>query len=268
MPNLTITCPSGLKGVVRGLTGRELNLFANQQETKRRKVTRQILNNCWVETVEVPKVYEGVIEPGGAINMDKVLMCDRFYALLQIRCATHGSKYNFKVQCTESSCRKRFEWGLDINGDLDVYELPDSSIEKIAEGDGIFEGEVDGVTFRYKLLYGKDEDTNIRQVDMAPDRQATTSLAMRLVEVETRDGRTLTENRDIQKWAESIDFGTSMDIVQVMDYADGGIETNIEVQCPHCGNLMDLSLPLGEDLWTPKRQRPSGGRKVRQRSQG
>ena len=268
MPNLPITCPSGLRGTVRGLTGKELDLFANRQEIQRRRVARKILDNCWVETEHVPDLYEGTAQTeSGKLKMDEVLMCDRFYALLQVRCATHGSKYDFKVQCTEGPCRKRFEWTLDLNKDLDVYELPDETVEAI-KNDTPLEGEVNGVNFKYRLLRGKHEETNVKALDLSPDRQATTSLSLRLTEVETPDGEILTKSKDIKKFAETLDYGTTLDIVAVMDRADGGIETEIQVQCPNCGNIMDLELPLGADLWAPKRRSTSAGRKVRPRNQG
>lgn len=266
MPAIDIVCPSGLSGTVRGLEGEELDLFANKQEIARRRVSRQVLASCWVETSELGRAYEGRIDADKKLDFNKVLMCDRFYALLMIRVATHGSKYDFRYQCSAETCRKRFEWRIDILDDLKVYELPEKSIAEF-RGDNSFETEIGGEEITFKLMTGADEDTAVKARDLAPDMLATTSVIQRVTRVKQADGEVLTDGNDLRKWAKRLGFGNTMALVDEMDVVDGGTETDIEVQCQHCGRLEDISLPLEEDFWSPRRRGQSGKRKVRQKSQ-
>jgi len=266
MPQIEIHCPSGLKGVVRGLRGEELDVFANRQEVQRRRVSRTVLTNCWVETLELGPAYEGRLS-AEKLHMDKVLMCDRFYALLQIRCATHGPQYDFRVQCSDPSCRKRYDWGLDINKDLPVYELPDPSIECF-RAENRFTAEILNHEVTFKLQVGEDEDTTVSAVQLSPTQQATTALAQRVVSVLTPEGKLLDHKAEIRVWAKGLDVPDAMALIDEMDLVDGGVETSIEIQCPHCGHMEDISLPLEGEFWTPQRRRSTEGRKVRRPSRG
>lgn len=260
MPEREIMCPSGLRGTVRGLRGKELDLFANKQEIQKRRVSRKILNNCWVDTQDFGAAYPGLnIED--RIDFDKILMCDRFYALLQIRIATHGPAYNFRVQCSSDSCRKRYEWELNID-ELSVYELPEESIHNF-KNDNIFQTSALGDTVHFKLLTGADEQTTVQAQDLAPDKRATTSIIARVKQVDRADGGVLKDGGDLRRWAQDLDYGPTMDLVDAMDSVDGGVETDIEVQCPHCGNMEDIQLPLGEDFWSPRKRVRSKNRRVR-----
>lgn len=266
MPELEIVCPSGLRGVVRGLRGAELDLFANKQEIQRRRVTRKVLSSCWERTLDAGPAYPG-LDIEKSLDFNKVLMCDRYYALLQIRVATHGSNYDFRVQCSNELCRKRYEWTLDINKDLDVFELPADSIETFRTNEH-FRTEIAGTKVEFILMTGADEDTTVKAQDMAPDMLATTAIIARVKRVEPAGEDPITDGGDIRRWAKALPYGQAMDLVDAMDQVDGGVDTNIEIQCPHCGNLEDITIPLGEDFWTPRRRKRSAKRKVRQKSRG
>lgn len=270
MPQIEIECPSGLKGVVRGLTGAEIDLFANKQEVQRRNVSRRVLQNCWVETSDWGPLYSRAFDDAkrnAKIRMDDVLTCDRFYALLQIRVATHGENYDFSVQCSNPTCRKKYDWRININEDLDVYELPEESIETYVNGNR-FRVDVMGNDVTFKLQTGADENTTIKAYDLAPDQQATTSVVQRVVSVLMPNGELASDGNDIRQWARQLSYEKTMALVDSMDRADGGVQTNFEVQCSHCGHLEEIELPLGSDFWTPKRRRTTEGRKVRRRNRG
>lgn len=251
MSELNIICPSGLKGVVRGLKGREIDLFANKQEVRKRRIGSKILQACWLRTTEVGPAYPGQ-EVDSHVNWDHVLTADRFFILLKIREATYGSNYIFGWQCDR--CEKRFEWELDLN-DLPYKPLAESDIQKFVSGNE-FDLELGDDKIVFKLPIGSDEKRALDARDLAPNRVATTALLGRVVAVNGE-----TNKSALTTWAEDLDVADAMDLIDCFDEHDGGVDTDIEVQCPHCGNIMDVTLPLDEDFWTPKKSRRSKKRR-------
>lgn len=257
MPAIEITCPSGLKGIVRGLKGKEIDLFANKTEIRKRRVGTKILQACWNETLEPGPAYPWL--EGAAVNWDKILTADRFYVLLQIRAATYGSDYAFNVQCDNGSCERRFEWQLDLN-DLPFREIPLEAIEQFKNGNR-FTVDVEGAEVVHRLSTGADEKRMLEARDLAPDRIATTALLHRVISVGGE-----TDYPVLRKWVEELEVGTVFDLIDTFDENDGGVETDIEVQCNRCGNYMDMTLPLEDDFWSPKKSRRSKRGKANMRS--
>jgi hypothetical protein len=259
MPEVQVHAPSGLKGTVRGLRGEELNLFANQQEAKRRAIGNQILNACWVSTEDMGPAYE----TADSVDFDKILVCDRFYAMLQIRIATHGPEFIFPSQCVAPACRQRFEWMLDLEKNLDVYDLPPASVEEFRTANR-FETQLEDETVYYRLLVGSNEEEAQKAAKMAPSAVATTALTQRVVGVKRPDGVMLSDGNDIAAWAKRLSVSSTLALIDTMDQADGGVETEIEIQCPHCAGIMDVDIPFDSGaFWVPKKSKRSGGRKAR-----
>jgi len=82
-----IVCPSGLAGEVRGLTGKEGKLLADRSLARSGATIDRILGSCWLQTTDAG-IYE--LADGANPDWSKVLVGDRFYALVQIRRASFG----------------------------------------------------------------------------------------------------------------------------------------------------------------------------------
>lgn len=252
MAEIEVKCPSGLTGIVRGLKGREIDLFANQQEMRKRRVGTKILQACWIETTQVGPAYAGM-DPA-RIDWNKILTADRFYAALRVRMATYrrtddptrAAPYVFPHQCTDTGCRRKFEWELELE-DLPVKPLPELSIATFVSGNK-FSTIVAGKRVTYKLTTGADEGVALDARDRSPEKRATAALRSRVVAVEG------VEFEDTHAWIEDLDAGDAFDLISAMEREDGGVETDIDIECPHCGNLMTVDLPLGDAFWTPRRR--------------
>ena len=72
----TITCPSGLVGVIRGMRSREERILADRQLMKSGGQMDRLLDACWEETVDAGP-YDFA---EGAVDWGKVLQGDRFFA--------------------------------------------------------------------------------------------------------------------------------------------------------------------------------------------
>lgn len=248
MVTRNIECPSGLTGEIRGLKTKEANALAGQGQS--RATLDQVLSACWIGTTD-PGPYK--MGPDGKPDWSQVLVCDRMIVMMQIRIATFGAEYAFKLQCTNSACREKFEWVLDLANDIVVQPLPEESREVFRRGNR-FEVEIPGVGRKawFKLTTGADEARAEKAVKQRRDKVMSVAMATRLIEI---DGVS-----DVQKlaWLDELELSDANELIARMDEADGGVNTDIECECEHCGNRMEIALPFGQAFWLPpKRSKPT-----------
>jgi hypothetical protein len=253
MPQLQLKLPSGARGTIRGLKGEEVNLFANRQSSKRGRTAQSILKNVWVETEDPGPLY------GEGLDWDNAPQCDRFVALFYARIATYGSEYSFKYQCEDrTQCGRRFEWTLDLLDDMTIKDLPEESIAQFQDRNRFRttitdnEGEARAIVFQ--LMTPKLEQKVEQVTTMAPKERTTAGLAQRIVSVA---GIEESGRGPIKAFLNDLDAGAILDLADAMDEVDGGVETMIDIECPHCGCLMEVDLPLREGFWSPSRRRRS-----------
>jgi len=249
MPQIEVTLPSGAKGRIRGLKGSEINLFANKSNAKRNKTAMQILQNVWLETLEPGPLYSG-----DKIDWTLAPQCDRFTALFHARIATYSEEYEFRHKCT--ACGKAYTWAEDLSL-RPVKMMSEEAVHKFLDGNKFStevvtpEGDIRRVVFQ--LLTPKLEDKIEMAQGMAPKEKATVSLAQRIVSIEgLEDGK-----GPLKRFLENLDAGAMFDLIDAMDEPDGGIETECEVTCPHCGWEENVELPLGEEFWRPSQRKRS-----------
>jgi len=248
MPEIHVTLPSGAKGTIRGLKGRELNLFANRAAARRGKTAAKILQGVWLTTSDAGPLYDT------EIDWTKAPACDRFTALFYARIATFGAEYAFRHQCAH--CGKKYNWVEDLEK-RPVKALPESSIARFKDGNkfrtAVTDPKGDERVVEFQLLTPKLEGKIDQAQSLAPTEKATASLAQRIVQIEgVEEGK-----GPVKRFLEDLDVGPLYDLMELMDEVDGGIETSIEVDCPHCGDTEDLELPLGREFWDPERRKRS-----------
>lgn len=260
MSDIELTCPSGLRGLVRGLVGRDYRSF-NRQTARTGEGLTKLLQSCWTETFD-PGPYS--IGPSGVINWADVLIGDRFYALIGIRQAMYPEeKYAFKVTCREMRCRQSIDWQIDLLNQLPVKKLPESSKTALLEGRNEFRLELapPGVGVWFKLITGRAQAAQQRLIQQAVKNaprgekpaDLVLALASRIVRVEGLDGSEGPEGYETRvEWLEDLDGTCHRKLVRGFDAADGGVETSIEVECPHCMAVQDVELPFDETFLMPK----------------
>lgn len=245
---MEIVCPSGLSGKIRKLKGAEANVLSDREAVKKGEVYNKILAQCWEETLD-PGVYDAQIAPAGTATpqWDKVLVCDRFYALTCIRIATYGSEFLFPAQCPVSLCGARFEWGIDLSKDLPVLDLPDESREAIRNGENRFETSCAGEPVFFKLMNGADEKRTGKRALQNKSELVTVALGARILQVGG-----MTDKRKIDEWLKATDLDLQWDLLKQFEAVDGGIDQKIEIECPECYKGFDVTLPFeGEGFWIP-----------------
>ena len=240
-----VTCPSGLAGRVRGLRVKEEQILTDRQLAKSGGQIDALLAACWEETLDPgPYSFDGKPDWG------KVLIADRFVALVHVRIATYGPTYAFDLPCER--CGERIEWELELD-QLPVRELSVESRSTFLGGNRFRTHLPDaGRAVWFRLLVGNDERMlpQLRQANR--DKVLSASLAHRVVEVEgvAEKGR--------RAFLEDLALGDVKALLTEVERVDGGIETSIDIQCPSCQAVQAVDLPFQGTFLLPTGKRSAG----------
>jgi hypothetical protein len=239
-------CPSGLTGTVRGLSVADANAIASATRKKDRiALAAKILKACWLST-EDPGPYE--LDAGAPPRWDTVLQGDVDYVLVMIRVATHGAEYVFKTQCDDTSCREQFEWAVDLVDELPLQKFDEAQRERFKEGNEFrTEAPDTGEIVTFKLPLHSDTKKAAKQRANNRDQLMTLALRTRIKSVEGVE--------NLREFIENLSLSQANELIEQFDEADVGLDTDIEVECPDCGSIQEVSLPLDREFFFPSLQR-------------
>ena len=236
---MEIVCPSGLRGVVRGLTVGESQILSDRKAARTAMITDNILNKCWEETL-APGPYDLV---DGRMDWDKALVGDRAYAILMIRVATYGPSYDFRVTCP--TCGEPVDCSINLE-ELPVKNFKEDSLAQWKAGN------------RFQIPFG-DHKISFRLIDGTLQREAqrnlkntnnplAASLAMRILDVEGEPNK--------MQYLRNLPMGTALELIDRLDEHDCGIDTEVEGDCYNCGSFFEIELPFGKgEFWKPQKRR-------------
>jgi len=275
-----ITTPSGLRGDIRGLTGRDGRFLTDMRVNRSNMIPDYILKSCWLKTDD-PGPYSNlaVVSEGGesfpAPNWGKSLAGDRDSTLVDIRIESFGPEYIFKVQCENGSCQDRYEWSIDLS------ELPRRMLSKedreVFRAGNRFEGKLPGTDrdIVFRLITGDDQrraaETRKQerlqqkkrgrggkpQQDDEPNLLLE-SVLLHTVSIDGIEIKAKGVQGDIErrrKHAAFFDDQPMRVIAGLLDMYDShgcGIETTIETVCPSCEHAQDQPLPFAGDFFFPR----------------
>jgi len=252
----TITLPSGLVGEVRGLSGKDGRYLTNEQLVRDNEVEDYIFSNCWNATIDDgPYKFEG--RPP---DWSKVLVGDRFFALIAVREATYpGKEYVIKLQCARLGCKRRFEWEIDLRELLakktktlsaeDRATFQESNRFKatvpFTEKSFVFQLNTGAIARRTQALLEAKKTGNKKM----QQRQNTLCdiLSGLILEV---DGVALKRDA-IFDFLEELPMASIDALLPLVQSHDCGVETDIEVECPFCGGGMVITLPFDRAFFLP-----------------
>ena len=258
---MLIKCPSGLSGEIRKMSGKEGKLIADRRSMKGTFLADSILSGCFIK-LEDPGPYG--FSPGSLPAWSKVIGADRAYALVQIRALSLGDEYEFKVQCDNEGCRRMYTWSLPLSA-LPLKPLPDASAEALRAGNEhtCYVGRVTrpanpdagetapvvlttGKKVTFKLPTGADQNKYGPQLQESNDRMLL-SIRMKLISIEG------VHENDLNRFLEDLDYDQFLRLRDDLDDADGGLDIDLTVNCPTCGNSQEMALPFDRDFFFPKR---------------
>ena len=242
-----VECPSGLRGTVRGLRVREEQILSDRGLARAGGQIDALLRACWETTVD-PGPYT-LVE--GALRWDQVLVADRFVALLQVRIATYGPSYVFQVPC--GRCGARIEWELNLD-ELPVRSLGAETRAAFAAGNRLsFTLPAADRRVTWRLLTGEDERALPQLRQAHRERVLSASLAHRVVEI---DG---VEERQRRVFLEDLGLRDVAALTAEFERVEGGVETQIDVECAACGAVQEIELPFQASFLLPTRAGRSAG---------
>ncbi len=247
MAKISIVCPSGLTGEVRGLKVKETDTLASATRRKRYDVIDSVMTNCWLSAEN-----RGPYSFDDAPKWDDVLQGDINFILMKIRIATFGSGYSFKVQCKDEFCREPFEWVLDLD-DLPVQELPQESRDQLASENKFF-CTINEKKYTFTLPTGK----TAKRADKVKrnSRGSRLSCAVRMRRLEDEG----VHSNDIKRFLADMDMGDLGELIAGFDKHDCGVDGDLEIECPDCGSIQEMTLPFEGDFFFPKHQKTQRGR--------
>lgn len=240
-----VTCPSGLAGRVRGLKVKEEQILTDRSLAKSGGQVDALLAACWEETIDPgPYGFEGKPDWG------RVLIADRFVALVQIRIATYGAAYAFDLPCER--CGERIEWELELDA-LPVRALSVESRAAFLAGNRFKTRLPDaGREVWFRLLVGNDERKlpQLRQANR--EKVLSASLAHRVLEIEG------VAEKERRAYLEDLTMGDVRVLLAEVDRVDGGIETSIDIQCTACQAVQAVDLPFQASFLLPTGKASAG----------
>lgn len=254
MTTQLVECPSGLRLHMSNLKLRQIRRLANRPAVRSGVVFDEMLDQLQGE-VEDPGPYDF---SGGPIKWGKVLQGDRFAALLAIRTATHGSKFEFDVLCQRCDSDEPILWELDLN-DLQRQPYPPESIEAFREGRRI-EATIGGRRVSWALVTGDEEKRVAKAIDarrkshpkgrkgraQEPDPLVDGLLARLQV-----DG---VGPSALEDWLDDLDGAELAKLNTAMEDANGGIDTTLTVRhdTRDCTGVTKVELPFfNQAFWLP-----------------
>jgi hypothetical protein len=238
---------------VRGLKGKEGKLLGDRNAVRQGTILDKLLAACTEKVLDAGP-YE--VGPEGKLDWNKVLLGDRFYALLQIRLASFGPDYEFKTQCRDGNCRHRFDWKVDLN-DLEVKPMSEEDRETFRSG-GLFTTVLnDGKEVKYRLATGADEKRIARNRTTGGDSAMLDMLASRINaiegigEVKQVDIGSSRVVKTIRSYLEELDWSELVGLLNQLDSHDCGVNAEIEIECPACGGVQEVQLPFERSFFLP-----------------
>jgi len=253
----SITLLSGAEMIIRQLLLREENILAQAQKsrkTNQNRILNDILEACFVEWVE-PGPYADAT-PGEKPRVSQLLSGDKFAAMLELRKISYrdGEKYTlYDVDCPSGSCPE-FDFEVDLETDIVRRDLSDEAAAHVRDGVPL-ECVIAGKKVTFVLASHKTEDIAQRLDRQNHGRGMATRLRSRIVDVEG------VERRDILDWLDGnngnstrFDGLISQDAEELRDEFDKqecGIDTEVTIECPHCGGESYIDLPFNSAFLLP-----------------
>lgn len=196
---MEITCPSGLRGVIRGMKMKEQGFLGDEKIIRGGRLISAIISSCWQKTLDSGPYQFGGQAPD-LLPWDELLQGDRLFVFKEIRAATYGNEYGFEMQCPEFTCKHKFEWAVLLD-QIPFRKLSPESCVKVHTNQP-FEITVAGKKVNYRLLLGLDENKILRLTRDSRIPFNTAALMCRVVSVEGLD---LLDTATLRDWIEDLD---------------------------------------------------------------
>lgn len=252
MDPVELTCPSGLKGRLRGMTVREEDLLADQKLAKTGRTLDRIIGACWQETTHPGPYAADVVGP--PLRAERLLAGDQTWLLLQIRALSYGEEYEFQATCPKGHS---YSTSVDLR-ELPIQPLPASSLAVLLDG-GAFRAKLprSGAEVGYRLLTAADQGEVVQGLQRGSPASAqamTALLRRRIVEVMG------VPEAGVGEWLRGLPAYDAAWLRREFERVDCGVDTAIRHECLVCGAEWQEELPVGPTFFSLPSTKPGASK--------
>jgi hypothetical protein len=221
---------------IRAMTTKEEDILTSRALLKKGTVITELIKSCMVDKT---------------VNVYDMLSGDRNALMVAIRITGYGPEYNAEIECP--SCNVKSEQSFNL-AELPIKQL---EVEPVTTGKNIFEFTLPYTkkVVRFRFLTGRDEEeimvTQEKQKKiMSNDTLVTTNLLYSIVSVDGIEDRT-----KIASFVRNMPARDSLALRNFIKDSEPGIEMKSQMECPSCGHVDDVAMPLGVTfLWPNARK--------------
>lgn len=232
---MEVTCPSGLRGEIRGMKIKELSLMSDAKLVRSGKLMTEIVKNCWIRTVD-PGPYKFTSD---VLPWAHMLHADQLCVFKQIRVATFGSEFEFEVTCDNDSCKHRFLWVMDLDK-IPMKPLPETSRPYVGSNTYLTTS-VNDKEVQFRLLEVQDELNIMR---LGTDHGISTVTAGYMCRIKGVTGVSMDDPKVLAAWIENLDLEVGLQLQENMDAAEPGIGLRTLIECKRCETSWWAVAPL------------------------
>ena len=223
---------------IKYMTAKEEDILTSKALIKKGTVITELIKSCLIDK---------------RINPDEMILGDRNALMVSLRITGYGADYPVEINCP--ACGERSKQNFDLAA-LPITRLAD---DPIAEGSNVFEAimpktrETDpDITIRYKHLTGVDEQ-NIQQIQDRKKKQGfkTDNLITMRYQHQIVAINDISDKTKIQMFCQRMPTKYSLALRKTMDNNEPGVDMKQHIQCPHCMEESEVSMPLGASFFWP-----------------
>jgi hypothetical protein len=237
MPELKL--PLGTAVTYRGMRGRDEDLLANEKKMRSGEAIDELLANCVqaIGTLDdgVFEVEKGHVQVGDIL---KLKTPERTALLLAVRQESYGDELPVEIEC---GCGNKYNVKVNLS-ELEQVEPP----EGYAAGHPVEARLSSGAVVRFDYMDGNRERVLARTADKDKDKLITTSMGLRIVEVEG------IARNDVTRWLRELPVRDRLELRQEMAKTDCGPKTDATADCDACGQENTFNVQLQKGFFFPE----------------
>jgi len=223
---------------IRAMTAREEDILTSKALIKKGTVISELIRSCLIDK---------------RIDPNDMILGDRNAVMVALRITGYGADYQIEVGCP--ACGERSKQAFNL-AELPIVRC---NQDPVALGSNCFEAIMPKVrendpelTIRYRHMTGFDEQ-EITQIQerkkkqgFSADNLITTRYRQQIVAVND-----ITDKTKIQMFIQKMPTRYSLALRKAMDANEPGVKMRQDIQCPHCGEESEVSMPLGANFFWP-----------------
>jgi len=223
---------------IRAMTAREEDILTSKALIKKGTVITELIRSCLIDK---------------RIDPNDMILGDRNALMVALRITGYGSDYAIEVGCPACGERSRQNFNL---GELPISNLKN---DPVALGSNLFEATMPknkdtdpDLVIRYRHMTGHDEvevtamQERKKKQGFKTDNLITTRYRQQIVAVND-----ISDKTKIQMFIQKMPTRYSLALRKQMDANEPGVEMKQHIQCPHCSEESEVSMPLGASFFWP-----------------